>query len=90
MTLIENAIKYTRNKKIKDAVDITLEVQGNRLQFYCRNFYEDEKVPQNGNGLGLNLIRQRLELLYKDKYEIRNGLQDQWYVVELKINLNDH
>jgi hypothetical protein len=91
MTLVENAIKYTRNKKIKNAVDITLDVQENMLQFFCRNYYGDkEPIPQNGNGLGLDLIKRRLELLYKEKYEIRNGLEEKWYVVDLKINLNDH
>jgi len=91
MTFIENAIKYTQNKKIRHAVDITLDVRENALQFYCRNYYgEKGPVIQHGNGLGLDLIKQRLELLYKDKYKIQVGIHEKWYVVNLKINLNDH
>lgn len=91
MTFIENAIKYTANKKIARAVDISLEVKANSIHFFCRNYFGDEgQAYANGNGLGLDLTKKRLELLYKGKYELETGLQEKWYVVKLNIQLDDY
>jgi len=91
MTFIENAIKFTPNKKIKHAINITLDVRENSLQFYCKNYCGDiSRIDNNGNGLGLDLMKQRLDLLYKGSYQIQVGRKDKWYFVDLKINLNDH
>ncbi len=91
MTFVENAVKYTLNKKIKYAIDITLEVFENSVQFRCKNYYgQRENAVNNGNGLGLDLIKQRLELLYGGRFELHTGRQKEWYHIDLKINLNDH
>jgi sensor histidine kinase YesM len=91
MTFVENAVKYTLNKKVKHAIDITLDVSGNFVQFNCKNFYGlHEQVENNGNGLGLDLIKQRLELLYHGRFELKAEKHEEWYQVNLKINLNDH
>lgn len=90
MTFVENAIKYTLNKKIKKAINISLDVKDNDLLFICRNYVGDQDHPLgNGNGLGLDLIKQRLELLYKDKYVLNASKDKDWYQVNLKLILHD-
>ena len=91
MTFVENAIKFTMNKKIKHAINITLDIKDNFVRFYCKNHdgYTDYS-DNNGNGLGLELIKQRLELLYKGKYELQTSKQEEWFIVDLKINFDDH
>ena len=91
LTFVENAIKHTVNKKIRHAIDISLDIRGNIIQFHCRNYCGDiGRNDQNGNGIGVDLIKQRLELLYKDSFKIQMGRQEKWYHVDLKIDLNDH
>lgn len=91
MTFIENAVKFTPNKKIKHAIDIALDVHGSVLQFHCRNYHSGNgQIEINGNGLGLDLIRQRLDLLYSGRYELHTKKHGEWYHVDLNIDLNDH
>jgi sensor histidine kinase YesM len=91
MTFVENAVKYTMNKKIKHAINITLDIDNSYVRFYCKNYYgRTDYTDNNGNGLGLDLIKQRLELLYKGKFKLQTSKQAEWFIVDLKINLNDH
>lgn len=91
MTFVENAIKYTLNKKIEHAIDISLNVHGNLVQFCCKNYFGGHgQIENNGNGLGLDLIKQRLELLYSERFELQAEKQEEWYHINLKINLDDH
>lgn len=91
MTFVENAVKFTMNKKIKHAINITLDIKNNFVRFNCKNHYGyADFADNNGNGLGLELIQQRLELLYKGKYELQTSKQEEWFIVDLKINFNDH
>jgi two-component system LytT family sensor kinase len=91
MTFIENAIKFTSNKKISNAVGVTLDVQGSFLHFNCRNYSgEEEPRSTNDSGLGLDLTIKRLELIYNGRYELEAGRKEKWYIVDLKIHLDDH
>ena len=91
MTFVENAVKYTLNKKIKHAIDINLDVSDDRVLFKCRNYLGDGvAIDSNGNGLGLELIRQRLDLIYNAGYDLFTQKKEGWFIIELKINLNDN
>lgn len=91
MTFVENAVKFTLNKKIKHAIDINLDVHDDRILFHCRNYIgHGEGVDTDGNGLGLDLIRQRLDLIYNERYDLLTRKKEGWFIVELKINLNDN
>jgi hypothetical protein len=91
MTFVENAVKFTANKKIKHAIDIALDIKKSQVWFFCKNYYSRiDDHDYNGNGLGLDLIKQRLELIYKGKYELSANRQEEWFIVNLKIDLNDH
>ncbi len=91
MTFVENAVKFTLNKKIKHAIDINLDVRGDRILFRCRNYLgEGGAIDNNGNGLGLGLIRQRLDLMYNGRYDLFTKKEEGWFMIELKINLDDN
>jgi two-component system, LytTR family, sensor kinase len=88
---IENAFKYATNKKIENAVCIGFEIKDRRLLFHCKNHINQtvEKVNEK-NGLGSNLIKQRLDLLYKDTYNLSAKEDGNWYIVNLEIQLNEY
>lgn len=86
---IENAFKHSTNKKIEHAIDIHLAIEGNTLHFTCSN-----AIPQslatplaNNGGLGIELIRNRLALLYPG-HQLDIIITDNRYTVTLKLKLH--
>ena len=87
---IENAFKHTSNKKTIDAITIRFDVLNDTIKFYCENFkHKSGNLIQKQSGLGINLIEQRLDLLYKDKHTLKIENSDEKYFVTLTIQLNE-
>jgi LytS/YehU family sensor histidine kinase len=42
---------------------------------------------QNKTGIGVNNVKQRLELLYKNKHELQIREEDEVFVVDLEVEL---
>jgi len=42
---------------------------------------------KNKTGIGISNVRQRLELLYKDKYDLQIREDEEVFVVDLKVDL---
>jgi sensor histidine kinase YesM len=42
---------------------------------------------QNKTGIGISNVRQRLELLHKDKYDLQIREDEEVFVVDLKVEL---
>lgn len=83
---IENAFKHSTNKKIEDAINITIKIVGNNISFTCSNYFDNSKsFTQEKSGLGIDLIRQRLKLIYNDKHELDIIKTDNHFEVKLNI-----
>ncbi len=86
---IENAFKYAANKKIENAITISLDISDkNNLSFICKNHIAASKGPLNG-GLGVGLLRQKLDLLYRKAYSLNTKEENNWYIVTLHIQLDE-
>jgi sensor histidine kinase YesM len=46
-----------------------------------------KELEQEKNGIGIKNVRQRLELLYKDKHELQIREDEEVFVVDLKVKL---
>lgn len=69
VTFVENAFKFsTREENHVNTIKISLKQSGDRIVFDCSNSFEEQ--PQPPGGIGLNNVRRRLELLYKDRYTL--------------------
>lgn len=88
---IENAFKFASNKKIENAVNIKFEISDSRLSFYCSNHKNilDESNPEK-NGLGIYLIKQKLDLIYNKNYNLHIKDEDNWFNVNLEIQFDEH
>ena len=83
---IENAFKHSTNKKIEDAINITIKIVWNNISFNCSNYFDNSKsFTQEKSGLGIDLIRQRLKLIYKDNHELDIIKTDDHFEVKLNI-----
>jgi len=85
---IENAFKFATNKKIENAININLDISDNKLSFFCKNHINKHDVPiEDKKGLGYNLIKQRLDLIYKGAFSLNVKEEENWYIVNLEIQL---
>lgn len=82
---IENAFKHTENKKMENAINIHLDVEG-KIVFRCENsFNPTSQLKQDGNGLGSELIEKRLSLIYPNKHKLTITNNNELYKVELSL-----
>jgi LytS/YehU family sensor histidine kinase len=85
ITLVENAFKHGDLKSMEAPIDIKLNVNGNKLCFYCRN--KKKSGPKElSTGIGLANIRNRLDLAYGNKYNFVVKEEPEFYTTELTIS----
>ncbi len=83
---IENAFKYTTNKKLKNAITIVIHISNGRMTFTCENRFDPtRKSPQGSKGLGLSLIKKRLHLLYPDSHTLKVDTKNDLFRIHLTI-----
>ena len=89
LPFVENCFKHgTSNMLQKPWMNLTVELKDTMLVMKLMN----GKAPlkENGwdkGGIGINNVRQRLELLYKDKYELQIREDEEVFVVDLRVEL---
>jgi sensor histidine kinase YesM len=88
---IENAFKHASNKKMNGAITLEISITEKQLHFTCVNMYDRTKsLVEEHSGLGIALIRQRLELLYKGHYELEINQRENSYCVRSVIKLDGY
>jgi two-component system, LytTR family, sensor kinase len=84
---IENAFKHVANKKQEDAINISLIIEDKSIYFECENKYsESNKSLSESNGLGNELIKKRIELIYPKKHTLVITNQNNSYMVNLTLS----
>lgn len=88
---IENAFKYSTNKKIEYAIDIHLAINEGALHFTCSNAIIESLSTSlsKAGGLGMEIIKKRLKLLYPG-HDMQVDITDSRYTVTLKLMLRDN
>lgn len=85
---VENAFKHSQSgqsDQIKIAISIRVNESG-ELTFICQNNYHPVNSPQNG--IGLENVIKRLNLLYPEQYELKIDQTVDKFFVSLKIKLS--
>jgi len=82
---IENAFKHAEAKKAENAIHIRIVIEAQRLTFACSNRYSETAQPAKAGGLGNELIRKRLQLLYPGRHTLSAAKNAQQYEVYLVI-----
>ena len=86
---IENAFKHGTSEQLgKVWMSIDLSVKKNQLYFKIINSC-DKNNNIDHEGIGINNVRKRLELLYAEKFQLQNEREENVYVVSLTIMLHD-
>lgn len=83
---VENAFKHGISYREESFIDIKVRVEDKRLLFSCCNSKPTQVQRTNEKGgMGLQNVRQRLELLYDDDYTLDINDSEKTYEVKLDI-----
>ncbi len=86
---VENAFKHGSLIEGYLTVDIDVNLNENQLEFSIKNTVISSEIEENENGIGLENIKKRLNLLYKNNYVLNVTTIENRFVVALKIfNIN--
>lgn len=89
--LIENAYKHSSAKEGENIINIEINIDENNFYFKSDNECNgsvNEMVPSSG--IGLNIVRRRLELIYPGKHVMNINRTDNRYNVELKLQVDEY
>jgi len=85
MPLVENAFKHGGVHDGQMVVYIDIESKANTLNFRIENTIHPAGDNRNENGIGLENLRKRLDLIYKADYRLECGPAEGSYRAELNI-----
>ncbi|MDO1448180.1 histidine kinase [Rhodocytophaga aerolata] len=86
ITLVENAFKHGDLSDAENPLAIRLEADNKHLHFYCCN-KKKKGSKELSNGIGLNNVRQRLELMYGVRHSFHIKEDEKYYITNLHIDL---
>ena len=85
--IIGNAMKYSK-KDDSSNISITFDVTHFPiLTFYCGNKYSKTISNTTSSECGLKILKQRLELCYKNKFDLHINQSNDYYEVTLSIEV---
>ncbi|GEO12237.1 hypothetical protein SAE01_47330 [Segetibacter aerophilus] len=87
---VENAFKHGTGLIQNAEINIELKAMNNLLQFTVINQHDNssEETKDKTSGIGLQNVRRRLNLLYKDNHTLLITNRDNKFIVSLQLNLH--
>ncbi len=86
---VENAFKHGMKQTSNDFISIKLTVTAPKIQFNVNNYKHDVAVAgdkrKKSKGLGLKNVRERLDLLYQNRYDLQISTINNIFNIKLTI-----
>ena len=88
ISFVENAFKHGSKKVQSPGIVINLTAGNNKIIFDMMNYCLENDVQNKdiAGGIGLQNIKRRLELLYKDKHDLKISKTENQFIVKLEID----
>ena len=91
LPLIENAYKHSSAKEGENIISIDIRIEKSSLQFVISNEYDTYRKPTaKAGGLGLNIVKRRLELIYPERHSLTITKDNKRFKVELTLELDEN
>ena len=89
IVFVENAFKHVENKKKDKAIELKMRITPDKLCFTIGNTIKRNIGDKNGKegGIGLTSVKQRLDLIYQNNYELDIRSDGDYYEATLQIEL---
>ncbi len=89
LPFLENAFKHGISEQIEKCwLSVDISVKKNTLLFKVANS-KNEFVHNSTNGIGINNVKKRLNLIYPNRHELRINDEGNFFVVSLLVKLTD-
>lgn len=85
LPFIENGFKHSNLNNQNQKLDISISDSGGELIFSCVNSINDKKESSDKKGIGIELIKKRLELIYPQSHSFYIKEANNEYSVLIKI-----
>ncbi len=86
LPFLENAFKYSTNKLKNNAIEIKIDAQDTDLHFLCKNNISTNKSEIETHGVGIKVMKQRLDLIYKSNYKLNISNENNSFTINLTIS----
>jgi len=90
ISFVENCFKHgISSDSSQNIIDITVQLKENKLTFSTKNNIAATRIDiaKKEISIGIENVKRRLELLYKDKYELVISYENGTFIVMLRIEL---
>lgn len=87
LPLVENSFKHGKDRNGKLVISMKLKLEDFVLNFEIINSKEENKMSSEGQGIGLQNIRRRLELIYPQNFLLRTENNPEQFCAYLKLDL---
>jgi sensor histidine kinase YesM len=90
--LIENAYKHSSTKEGDKIISIFIKIDENTVIFNVSNEFDSLATNEDkpGKGIGLTLVKRRLEIIYPEKNIFKITRKNNHFNVELKLILDEY
>jgi sensor histidine kinase YesM len=89
LPFVENCFKHGTSNMLENPwINLTIELKDTTLVMKLMNGKAPSATRKPGtSGIGINNVRQRLNLLYKDKHDLQIREDEEVFVVDLRVEL---
>lgn len=89
---VENAFKHVAKDAKSEAISIILTTEAEYIDFQVINSVNqsDLQSKDETSGIGLSNVRRRLDLIYKDNYDLEVGIKNNNFIVKLRLKFNEN
>lgn len=85
---VENAFKHSNLNASGQMLKIVIQENKNAIRFECHNTINENNRETDFKGVGLDLAKKRLDLLYPDRHNLSIEKKNNEFHVILQIDLN--
>ena len=88
ISLLENSFKHGISGDKPSFIDVKMkEHPDGKVEFVCRNsYFPKNEQDKSGSGIGLDLVKRRLELLFPESYSWKTTIENAVYSTMLIID----
>lgn len=90
LPFIENCFKHGTKNNENIKVDISFEIKGNFLFFTVENSFQALEANSVKHGIGIDNVRRRLELLFKNDFILTTNSNKNKFKIFLKIPIHEN
>lgn len=88
---VENAFKHSVDSSIENGIVVKITIENGKLIFNCENEYDkSETYKDKTHGIGLETVKKRLDLIYKNKHKLSINSEHSVFKVNLELELNEN